>query len=554
MRIFFTFIGLLLSSVLYGQMNHSMHSMDHSNEFTQQMKTDHSQMQVDRQGEHNRQNEEKRQEKAKNEDQRILKCPSVVTPNVSSLPWKMDGDIKVFHLIAEPIRREFAPGFWVNCWGYNGSSPGPTIEAVEGERVRIYVTNKLNEPTSVHWHGIILPNGMDGVAGLTQKAIQPGETFKYEFTLKQNGTFMYHPHSDEMTQIALGMMGFFIIHPRDGDNPPVDRDFAIFLHEWRIPMGAKTPIPFEMLDFNLFTFNSILYPNIESLVVKKGDRVRIRFANIMMNSHPIHLHGHEFIVTRRGAKRLPPSAQYSEVTVTVAPGETRDIELIADNPGDWALHCHKSHHVMNQMEHNLPNLTGINKQGIEERIKQFFPYFMGLMSINGMGEMFEMYGPHQNMMDMKIKIPSNLSPIGNPGPFGVIELGGMFTVFKVRENLTSYADPGWYQHPSGTVAEVVNMQGMQHSMDGMQYDMNSMQNGRQMNHSRHPMNHNMQNSPHDMSKVSWLSQEEDKKQPHGQEEVNWMQSKPEDSMGHMMHGGMGQHNMQEGNQMQHMGH
>src|SRR4029079_18375695 len=179
----------------------------------------------------------------------------VITPNVGSLPWIMDGDIKVFHLIAEPIRREFAPGFWVNCWGYNGSSPGPTIEAVEGDRVRIYVTNKLNEPTSVHWHGIILPNGMDGVAGLTQKAIAPGETFKYEFSLKQNGTFMYHPHADEMTQVALGMMGFFIIHPKWGDDPSIDRDFAIFLHEWRIPMGAKTPIPFEMLDFNIFTFN-----------------------------------------------------------------------------------------------------------------------------------------------------------------------------------------------------------------------------------------------------------------------------------------------------------
>ncbi|MBI3901137.1 MAG: copper oxidase, partial [Chlamydiia bacterium] len=243
------------------------------------------------------------------------KGPSVITPNVGSLPWTMDGDVKVFHLVAEPIRREFAPGFWVNCWGYNGSSPGPTIEAVEGERVRIFVTNKLNEPTSVHWHGIILPNGMDGVAGLNQKAILPGQTFKYEFTLKQNGTFMYHPHSDEMTQIALGMMGFFIIHPEAGDDPPIDRDFAIFLHEWRVPMGAKTPMPFEMLDFNLFTFNSVLYPKIESLVVKTGDRVRIRLANVMMNSHPIHLHGHEFTITRKGAKRLPLSAQYTEVTV-----------------------------------------------------------------------------------------------------------------------------------------------------------------------------------------------------------------------------------------------
>ncbi|CDZ80192.1 Copper resistance protein A precursor [Candidatus Rubidus massiliensis] len=568
-------------------MNDQMQGMDQGEMMQQMPMEEHRQMmQQGQQMERNNQDQQKSREGSRNEDQPkgVLRYPSVITPNVGSLPWTMDGDVKVFHLIAEPIKREFAPGFWVNCWGYNGSSPGPTIEVVEGDRVRIYVTNKLNEPTSVHWHGIILPNGMDGIAGLTQKSIQPGETFKYEFTLKQNGTFMYHPHSDEMTQIALGMMGFFIIHPRGGDDPPIDRDFAIFLHEWRIPMGAKTPLPFEMLDFNIFTFNSVLYPKIESLVVKKGDRVRIRLGNVMMNSHPIHLHGHEFIVTRKGAKRLPLSAQYSEVTVTVAPGETRDIELIADNPGDWAFHCHKSHHVMNQMQHDLPNLTGINKDKIEDKIRKYIPDFMGLMSINGMGEMFEMYGTSQNMMGMKIKIPENLSPIGNPGPFGVIELGGMFTLFKVRDNLTSYADPGWYQHPPGTVAEVVKSPGMQHNMsgstNGMQHNMGSMQHMNQMQghsmndsrmstmngmeHNMGSMNHNMQNmnqnSPHDMSKVSWLSQEEDKKQPHGQERMNWMQSKPEDSMGHMMHGEMGgmQHNMQgmsqEGNQMQHMGH
>lgn len=381
--------------------------------------------------------------------------PAVVTPNAGSLPWTIDGDVKVFHLIAEPIRREFAPGFWVNCWGYNGSSPGPTIEAVEGERVRILVTNKLNEPTSVHWHGIIVPNGMDGVAGLNQKAIPPGETYKYEFTLKQNGTFMYHPHADEVVQIAMGMEGFFIIHPKNGEDPLVDRDFAIFLHEWRIPMGARTPIPYEMLDFNLFTFNSVLYPKSESLVVKTGERVRIRFGNVAMDSHPIHLHGHEFIVTRKGGRKLPAVAQYSAVTVVVSPGETRDIEFIADNPGDWAVHCHKSHHTMNQMSHALPNLTGINKQGIEERIKNFFPDFMGLMNVNGMGEMFEMYGAKNKMH--KGLMPTNISPIGSPGPFGVIEMGGMFTILKVRDQLTSDADPGWYQHPPGTVAESINL-------------------------------------------------------------------------------------------------
>lgn len=442
----------------------------------------------------------------------------VITPNVGSLPWEMDGDIKVFHLIAEPIRREFAPGFWVNCWGYNGSSPGPTIEAVEGDTVRIFVTNNLNEPTSVHWHGLILPNGMDGVAGLTQKAIPPGETFKYEFTLKQNGTFMYHPHADEMTQVALGMMGFFIIHPKGEEDPWVDRDFAIFLHEWRIPMGAKTPVPFEMLDFNVFTFNSTLFPKIESLVAKMGDRVRIRLGNVMMNSHPIHLHGHEFLVTRRGAKRLSPAAQYSEVTVTVSPGETRDIEFIADNPGDWAFHCHKSHHTMNQMQHDLPNLTGINKEDIENRIKQFFPEFMGLMNINGMGDMFDMYGSSQMERGEKMTFPANLSPIGSPGPFGVIELGGMFTVLKVREGLTSYVDPGWYKHPKGTVAESINEN---ENMHGMQ---------KSDSHRQHEQTQE--------SSISWFSKEESEKDAKNDSEMNWMQSRPEDSMGgHMQHKG-----------------
>lgn len=453
------------------------------------------------------------QEEVRPSDKKLKYTP-VITPNVGSLEWTMDGDVKVFHLIAEPIRREFAPGFWVNCWGYNGSSPGPTIEAVEGDRVRILVTNNLNEPTSIHWHGVILPNGMDGVAGLNQRAIPPGDTFKYEFTLKQNGTFMYHPHADEMFQIAMGMEGFFIIHPKDGNDEKIDRDFAIFLHEWRIPMGAKTPIPFEMLDFNIFTFNSVLYPNIESLVVKTGDHVRIRFGNVMMGTHPIHLHGHEFIVTRRGGKRLPPAAQYSEVTVLVAPGETRDIELIADNPGDWALHCHKSHHTMNQMQHDLPNLTGIKKQDLEERIKQFFPDFMGLMNINGMGDMFEMYGTSE-MADMNVKFPRNISPIGSPGPFGVIEMGGMFTIFKVRDNLTSYADPGWYKHPEGTIAESVNVQ---------------------KNHEMHKASHMMQHEKSTIDTVSWFSKEENKREPKNQAKMNWMQSTPEDSMGGHMHG------------------
>lgn len=452
--------------------------------------------------------ESNQKEISKKHEQKPIHYTPVITPNVGSLKWTMDGDMKVFHLIAEPIRREFAPGFWVNCWGYNGSSPGPTIEAVEGDRVRILVTNHLNEPTTIHWHGIILPNGMDGVAGLTQKAISPGETFKYEFTLKQNGTYMYHPHADEVFQIALGMMGFFIIHPKDKEDQPVDRDFAIFLHEWQIPLGSKTPNPVEMLNFNLFTFNSVLYPKIESLVAKKGHRVRIRLANVMMDSHPIHLHGHEFVVTRKGAKRLPTSAQYTENTINVSPGQTRDIEFVADNPGDWAFHCHKVHHTMNQMEHNLPNLVGINSKDMEKQIQQYFPGFMGLMNINGMSDMFEMYGSARKDMQGQMGLPANISPIGNPGPFGVIELGGMFTVFKVRENLTSYADPGWYEHPPGTVAEPIS-----HAAK------------------RHEDHHGMHSMPEQNETVSWFSREEESKEPRIEQNTNWMQSHPQDSMG-----------------------
>ena len=180
----------------------------------------------------------------------------VITPDGDTLSWKMKNGIKEFHLVAEPIEREFAPGMKVKCWGYNGQTPGPTIEAVEGDHVRILVTNNLPEHTTIHWHGIFLPNGMDGVGGLNQPHIRPGETWAYEFVLRQHGTFMYHPHSGEMLQLAMGMMGFFIIHPKQPEKPAIDRDFAIMLHEWAIHPGTYRPDPSVMTDFNIFTFNS----------------------------------------------------------------------------------------------------------------------------------------------------------------------------------------------------------------------------------------------------------------------------------------------------------
>ncbi|MBI2469632.1 MAG: copper oxidase [Planctomycetes bacterium] len=370
----------------------------------------------------------------------------IITPNGSTLPWKWDNGVKVFHLIAEPVKREFAPGMIVNCWGYNGQTPGPTIEAVEGDRVRILVTNKLTEHTTIHWHGVLLPNGMDGVGGLNQPQIRPGETYAYEFTLRQHGTQMYHPHADEMVQMAMGMEGFFIIHPKKPEQPRIDRDFCIFLQEWFVEPGTSTPNPNIMTDFNLFTFNSRVFPGTAPLIARLGDRVRIRIANLSMDSHPIHLHGYNFKITGTDGGQISPSAQWPETTANVPPGTTRDIEFVANAPGDWAFHCHKNHHVMNAMSHTVPNMIGVKQSGVEREIQNLLPDYMA-MGESGMSE----------METMKMPLPRNTLPMmTGKGPFGSVEMGGMFTVLKVREGITGYDDPGWYEHPKGTIAWLVN--------------------------------------------------------------------------------------------------
>ena len=373
----------------------------------------------------------------------------VVTPNGSRLPYKMKNGVKEFHLIAEPVEREFAPGMKVKCWGYNGQTPGPTIEAVEGDRVRILVTNKLPEHTTIHWHGIFLPNGMDGVGGLNQPHIKPGETYVYEFTLKQNGTFMYHPHADEMVQLAVGMMGFFIVHPQKPENPRIDRDFAIMLHQWAIHPGTYRPDPAVMLDFNIFSFNSKVFPAIDHMVVKTNDRVRIRIANLSMNEHPIHIHGHAYRITATDGGKIPEAGQWPETTVLVPVGSTRDVEFIADAPGDWAFHCHKSHHTMNAMGHDIPNTLGANQKGLEEKIRKMIPGYMA-MGETGMAE-------HADHVDHMTGPKNTLPMMMGKGPFGNIEMGGMFTVVKVRDHLQTYdKDPGWYKHPNGTVAYLLD--------------------------------------------------------------------------------------------------
>ena len=368
----------------------------------------------------------------------------VVTLNGWSLPWRMNNNVKEFHLVAEPVVRELAPGMQANLWGYNGQSPGPTIEVVEGDRVRIFVTNKLPEHTSVHWHGQRLPNGMDGVTGLTQPGIAPGKTFVYEFVAKRPGTFMYHPHADEMTQMAMGMMGFWVTHPKDPNFMKVDRDFVFLLSNYDIDPGSYTPKIMTMTDFNLFTFNSRVFPGIDPMVVRQGDKVRVRVGNLTMTNHPIHMHGHEFEVTGTDGGWTRPESRWPEVTTDIAVGQMRAVEFTATDLGDWAFHCHKSHHTMNAMGHDVPTMIGVDHQGVAAKINQLVPGYM-VMGERGMADMGEMQMP----------IPDNTLPMmAGDGPFGAIGMGGMFTTVKVRKEQKAgdYRDPGWYKHPAGSVA------------------------------------------------------------------------------------------------------
>ena len=366
----------------------------------------------------------------------------ITVPNGSLLPWRTVGGVKVYHLRAEPVTHQIAPGLEIEAWGYNGSTPGPVIEAVEGDRVRIYVTNALPEHTSVHWHGVFVPHGQDGVSGLTQPGIAPGKTFRYDFTFDRAGTFMYHPHADEMTQIALGMTGMIVVHPKRPETRRV-RDFALMLHEWMIPIGTRRPDPLAMNDFNVLTFNSKAFPGTAPLVAETGDLIRLRLANLgPMDHHPIHLHGHAFEVVATDGGVVPERARFPETTVLVPVGTTRTIEFTAREPGDWALHCHMTHHAMNQMGHRAANLIGTDTSGLDAKLGRAVPGYM-TMGAAGMSE----------MSHMQMEQPKNsISMVGGKGPHGVIEMGSMFTILKIRDKLTGDGDPGWYVAPKDTSA------------------------------------------------------------------------------------------------------
>jgi hypothetical protein len=332
-------IGYLLSASLgfsatalganHGDMNMPM---DHSK---MQMPIEHSTPQV------------------KNISRRVPQQPvPVETPDVPHLPWTMENGAKVFHLTAEIVKREvlpassMGPAKVLTLWGYNGSVPGPTIEVNEGDHVRVIFHNKLPEFTTVHWHGLEIPVNMDGMPFISQSPVKPGETFIYDFTLHQNGTFFYHSHG--AMQEMMGAIGLFIIHPKKPHHPAVQKDFGIVLQEFAALQN--NPVPNSMaMEFNWLTFNGKAAPATTPLIVRQGDRVRIRLVNLGMDHHPIHIHGNQFYVTGTEGGRTPQSAWFPGNTVLVGVAQARDIEFDAKYVGDWMLHCHLPHHMMNNM-------------------------------------------------------------------------------------------------------------------------------------------------------------------------------------------------------------
>jgi FtsP/CotA-like multicopper oxidase with cupredoxin domain len=260
------------------------------------------------------------------------------------LTFKVENGVKVFELTASPVRWTILDNVKVTAWTYNGSVPGPMIRVTEGDKVRVILKNELPEATSIHWHGIPVPNDMDGMT-----PIQPGESFTYEFTAPPAGTFMVHSHVNSDKQLGLGLYAPFIVDPKvpQADKPAVDVTWM--LSEWRVGSDGQTyaAMPMAGAEPNYFTINGKSYPDTAAIAVKKGERVRVRLANVGQFTHPMHLHGMNFKIVAYDGVPLPPEQQIVRNTVPVNPGELVDIEFVADNVGTWMFHCHVLHHVTN---------------------------------------------------------------------------------------------------------------------------------------------------------------------------------------------------------------
>ena len=262
------------------------------------------------------------------------------------------GGTKVFDLEASVIGWNILPDQQVEAYAFNGQVPGPQIRVTQGDRLQINVTNHLPEETSVHWHGLILPNEMDGAAEVTQPPIAPGETFRYEFTARDAGTYFYHSHYEPDRQQGLGLYGALIVDPADPRRDAAydyDQEVVIQLQEWLERDGYTYPaMPMEGALPNFFTINGKAYPATEDVAMEVGERLRVRFIGSHNNFvHPMHIHGGPFEIVETDGYPVPKGARLTKDTVNVGPGERYDVIWEARRPGKWLLHCHIPHHTTN---------------------------------------------------------------------------------------------------------------------------------------------------------------------------------------------------------------
>jgi manganese oxidase len=274
--------------------------------------------------------------------------PATETVGGQLLEFREENGVKVFELTAKAVQWPILDGVTVTAFTYNGTVPGPMIRVTEGESVRIVIRNELPDPTTIHWHGVEVPNAMDGVPGVTQDPIQRGEIFTYEFTARPAGTFMYHSHFEGDVQVSAGLYAPFIIDPSQPEANPPAVDQTLMISEWRMTDGQTfAAMPMSGMEPNFFTINGKAFPATEIITVRRGERVRLRLIGIGQFIHPMHLHGMPFEIVATDGHSVPEGARLTKDTVSVAPGERYDIEFIASEPGQWMLHCHILHHTTN---------------------------------------------------------------------------------------------------------------------------------------------------------------------------------------------------------------
>jgi FtsP/CotA-like multicopper oxidase with cupredoxin domain len=268
----------------------------------------------------------------------------------TELEPRVEGDTMVFDIETSVIRWTILPDFTVDAYAFNGQVPGPRLHVKEGDKVRINVTNRLPESTTVHWHGLVLPNEMDGPAEITQKPIEPGETYRYEFAVQQSGTYFYHSHDHVDRQQALGLYGALIIDPATPDpSLQADHEYVVLLQEWLKREGLTYPaMPMDGGQPNYFTINGRAYPATDSVKMRVGETIKVRFIGSSNGFiHPMHIHGGPFTVVARDGLTLLPTARFEADTINVGPGQRYDVIWKALKPGKWLIHCHIGHHTTN---------------------------------------------------------------------------------------------------------------------------------------------------------------------------------------------------------------